>query len=387
LVCDIGPDETPIYFDGILDHADKMMRGALSALANGVYRAEERYISDCFQPMDIRIRVAVTIEDDSAVVDFTGTHPQIRGFKNSSLANTHSAVYAAFASFFPTDIPRNEGTFRSLRIIAPLGSLVNARPPAPLTMCTVFPAHEIMHGCWWALGQADPSRNIAGWGKNCFPVSSGSNSDGSTWVMYHWGGNSGAGAVRGRDGFNQMGTMVTLGGLVMPNAESYEQIYPVRVLRQEFRCDGGGAGEYRGGTGVEYEVEIETPAEHSFRSEGVGRPTGRGVEGGYDGAEGELHVTESGEDLELPQYALRQLGPIKLVIASAGGGGFGDPLMRDPAAVLRDVRDEVVTIGAAREIYGVVISQESRSFDEAATFALRKRKKGSLEHSNKRAEA
>ena len=104
---------------------------------------------------------------------------------------------------------------------------MNARPPAPLTMCTVFPAHEIMHMIWWALGQAVPERGIAGWGKNVFPVTAGRDADGATWVMYHWGGNSGAGAVDGRDGFNQMGPMITLGGLVIPNAETYEQLYPV----------------------------------------------------------------------------------------------------------------------------------------------------------------
>src|SRR5439155_1405803 len=81
------------------------------------------------------------------------------------------------------DLPRNEGTFRAVRIVAPEGTVVNAKPPAALTMCTVFPAQEIMHMVWNALGDAAPARAVAGWGKNAFPVSSGRDGDGDTWVM------------------------------------------------------------------------------------------------------------------------------------------------------------------------------------------------------------
>ena len=86
----------------------------------------------------------------------------------------------------------------SVEIIAPEGTLVNARPPAPLTMCTVFPAHEIMHMIWWALGQADPTRGSRRLGQERFPGDvRAAMPTARTWVMYHWGGNSGAGAVAG----------------------------------------------------------------------------------------------------------------------------------------------------------------------------------------------
>jgi N-methylhydantoinase B len=362
LVEQLAPEVAARYFEGILDHGDRRLRALLRALPDGTYRAEERFDNDCFEPADIRIRVALTITGDRLTVDFTGTHPQIRGFKNSSLANTYSAVYAGIASFFDADVPHNEGTFRAVKVIAPEGSLVNARPPAPMTMCTVFPAHEIMHACWWALGQADPARNCAGWGKNTFPVTSGMGADGRTWVMYHWGANSGAGAVRGRDGFNQMGPMITLGGLVIPNAETYEQLYPVRVRRQEMRADAAGAGQWRGGTGAEYDVELKSPAEYSFRGEGMGRPTGLGVEGGTDGKVACIAVTEgAGEPRTPPPYALWRLGPSRLTVSSPGGGGYGDPIDRDPAAVLRDVRDDVVTQREAEEVYGVVFDTGAHS--------------------------
>ena len=372
--CTTGIEEPGVfqYFDGILAHADRCLRAALGALPNGIYIAREQFDNDCFDDVVIPLVMTLTKRDDGLTVDFTGTAPQIRGFKNSSLANTYSAVYAGIASFFDADLPRNEGTFRSVRVIAPEGTVVNARSPAALTMCTVFPAQEIMHMMWKALGQAAPSRAVAGWGKNAFPVTSGRDSASAAWVMYQWGGNAGAGAVSGRDGFNQMGPMVTLGGLVLPNAETYEQLYPINVIRQEIRTDGGGAGKWRGGTGVVYEVNVMRPAEYSFRAEGLGRPTGIGVVGAGDGASSEVEfVREDGTLNRPPSFALVDEGPGTLRIRSAGGGGFGDPITRPIADVVRDVRDDVVSPRAAAELYGVVMAADLRSADYAATASCR----------------
>ncbi len=373
LAMDLGEVGVFVYFEGILAHADRCLRAALNELPDGVYRAGEQFDNDCFDDMVIPLCLTLTKTAGAMTVDFTGTAPQIRGFKNSSLANTYSAVYAGIASFFDADLPRNEGTFRSVQVIAPEGTVVNARAPAPVTMCTVFPAQEIMHMIWQALGQAAPARAAAGWGKNAFPVTSGRDGGGATWVMYNWGGNAGAGAVAGRDGFNQMGPMVTLGGLVLPNAETYEQLYPINVLRQEMRADGGGPGQWRGGTGVLYEVEIASAAEYSFRAEGLGRPTGIGVAGAGDGAGSAVAFTrQDGTVSTPPSFALLREGPGTLRIRSAGGGGFGDPLARPVAAVVRDVRDEVVTVAAAAAAYGVVMAPEGTTADAAATAALRR---------------
>jgi N-methylhydantoinase B len=365
-----GAQGTRALFDSILHHADTCLRSALARLPDGVYKSSERFDTDCFEAVNVALHATLTKRGDCMSVDFTGTDPQIRGFKNSSLANTYAAVYAGIASFFDSDIPRNEGSFRSITIIAPEGSLVNAKAPAPLTMCTVFPAHEIMHMVWWALGQAAPERAIAGWGKNVFPVTSG-HSDAGTWVMYHWGGNAGAGALAGRDGFNQMGPMVTLGGLVIPNAETYEQLYPVTVVRHELRTDGGGPGRYRGGTGVVYEIDMHVKAEYSFRGEGLTRPTGLGVEGAGAGRVGTMSLTaQDGTVTSPPPYALMSLDPLRLSIHSPGGGGFGNPLTRDADAVLRDVRDELVSVEEAAARYGVVIT-DSKAIDHGQTAALR----------------
>ena len=88
---------------------------ASTAWPHGIWRAEESIDNDCFEPIDGRIAVALTVEDGKLIVDFAGTSPQVRGFKNSSIANSYSAVYMALASFFEPDLPRNEGTFRQRR--------------------------------------------------------------------------------------------------------------------------------------------------------------------------------------------------------------------------------------------------------------------------------
>ena len=374
LAQELGTDQARACFAGILDYAEARFRAVIRALPDGTYRGEDRTDNDCFGPADIVTRVALTIAGDSLTVDFTGTDDQIRGFKNSSLANTVSGVYTALYSFFDADLPRNEGSFRGVTIIAPEGSVVNARPPAPMTMCTVFPAHDIIHACWRALGLAAPERALAGWARNVFGVTSGTKEGADEpFVMYHNNLAAGGGAIEGRDGFNQIGHLCTLGGLTIPNLEVYEQIYPVRYLRQEFRCDSGGAGRYRGGTGVDYALEVMVPALYSFRGEGLRTPSGYGVEGGHWGAAGAMLLSphDGSEPVEAPQFGLMQFGPLHYEAASPGGGGWGDPKTRDPQAVLADLRDGIISAQAAREIYAVVPGADGMSLDMAQTQVLR----------------
>ncbi len=360
LAQDLGPERALDAFDAVCDHAERRFRAGIAALPDGSWTAEEHWDDDCFGPADLYLRLKVTVSGDEITADFTGTDDQIRGFKNSGWVNTWSAVSMGLASFFEPDLPRNEGTFRAVTMIAPAGSIVNAKPPAPMTMNTVIPAHEIVHLVWRCLSQADPSRSLAGWGKNIFGVTAGSDPD-SPYVMYHWGAAAGGGATPERDGFNQIGHLVALGGLTLPDVEFVEHRYPVRYRRQEFRTDGGGAGQFRGGTGAEYEIDVLSAARWSFRGEGVGVPTGHGTEGGRFGAGGEMTLfpldpgnaaTENDERFVAPKYGLEEFGPVRMVARSPGGGGWGDPQKRDRAAVIRDVRDGVVSPDEAREIYG-----------------------------------
>lgn len=365
-------EEAVSVIEEVLAYAEKRMRVAIAALPDGEYWGHERTSSDCFDDLETIYRVKMTKAGDSLSFDFTGTGSQTKGFKNSSLSNTYSSVYLAVASFLDPDLPRNEGAFRAISITAPEGTVVNPLPPAAVTMCTTTPAHEIVHVCWMALSTADRSRAVAGWGKPMHPTTSGMGRDGQKFVMYHWNGTPGAGATVRRDGFNQMGQLPTLGGLLLPNVEDYEQLYPVIIHRHELRSDGGGAGKFRGGTGVEYVVEVAVDGQYSLRGEGIGELTGFGVEGATDGASSRLSMmANDGHVIDLPKWGLRDLPSGTIHIYSAGGGGFGDPLDRDVHAVLSDVRDCIVSRAAATEIYGVVFDEDVISVDFQKTEACR----------------
>tara|TARA_Y100001960_G_scaffold193529_2_gene202660 strand:- start:468 stop:2219 length:1752 start_codon:yes stop_codon:yes gene_type:complete len=367
-----GLSEGRQCFSGVLDHGDVLLRQAVSQLPDGVYEGESGLDDDCFEEVDLKISVKITIEDDQTTVDFSGTDSQIRGFKNSSLANTYSSVYSAFSTFFDTSIPRNEGTFRSVCVIAPEGSLVNAMQPAPMTMCTLFPAQHIVHAVWQALGKADPENACAGWGMCAFPLSSAAGYDGRMVTTYHWGGSPGGGAVSGRDGFPQVSAMSAFGALIIPNAEMSEQLFAIQVECQELRCDGAGAGMYRGGPGVRYVVDVLGPSEFSFRGEGLRVPRAYGTNGGTDGAINSLRLTPvDGAEFDAPTYGVRNVGPTRIELISGGGGGWGDPLDRPPELVLRDISDEIVSIKAAYEIYGVVVDSAKVHIDISKTQAQR----------------
>jgi N-methylhydantoinase B len=300
----------------------------------------------------------------------------------------------ATLAFLKPDVPRNEGTLRLLNVQAPEGSLVNARAPAPMTMNTSHCAHEIINAIWKAFARARPEWAIGGWGKTVHCVSSGLRpGTDARFILYHWHAYSAAGAVAERDGFHTMGGVNTLGGLVLPNVETYERTYPIRIQRYEIRTDSAGAGARRGGAGIHYRAEMLTEADYSFRGEGLGAPTGFGVNGGGAGAAGWLAVefaatldTSSPASAPIadaaqreraeppPRYGLRHLPALTIEILSPGGGGWGHPFERPPEQVLADVRDAVISPAAARELYGVVVCADLRDIDIAATTSLRKRR-------------
>lgn len=375
LVEEAGADRAGEFFEAVLDHAARRFRASLSRLPKGAWKAESPIDHDCFQPVDSVIAVTLSMGESGLIVDFEGTSPQVRGFKNSSIANSTSAVFMALLAFFEADLPKNEGAFRSVEIRLPEGSLVNARPPAPMTANTVYPANEIIQAVWRALAQALPERALAGWPKGVQVIMAGARPDGDRYVMHNFGSAGGSGAIEGRDGFNMIGSLITLGGLTLPNLEDYEQFYPVRFNRQEFRCDGGGPGRFRGGTGCDYEVEVFTPADYSIMIGGIpgGRAASFGVGGGKPGLTQEPTISVAdGRKIRPINCEVERLGPATYRTLTAGGGGYGDPKTRDPSSVLRDVRDGFVSVDAAEREYAVSITSDGRGIAGARTSQLRR---------------
>ncbi|MCK1668935.1 hydantoinase B/oxoprolinase family protein [Bradyrhizobium sp. 153] len=363
-------------FTLLLDWAEESFLAAIRKLKPGTYVGEDFFDHDCFEPIEARIKAAITIGADGVLVDFAGTSPQMRGFKNSSLANTRSAVLFGLVSFLGAHIPRNDGVFRRVRVEAPEGSLVNAKPPAPVTSATTYPAHQIIHAIWQALSPTAPELSCAGWSRISHCNTSGTDESGRYYVAYQWLAQPGAGAVKGRDGFNVMGQITTLGGLALPDVEDFETSYPFIVECQEFVTDGGGAGRYRGGTGAVATVKVRHSAEYSFRGEGNGNPTSFGVLGGHAAGVGSCSIKfEDGSSYAPPRFGVERLRPLTLTIKAAGGGGFGSPYQRPPEEVLNDVLDGIVSRENAEADYGVVLTGKDLYVDEQATRVRRQQLK------------
>ena len=169
-----------------------------------------------------------------------------------------------------------------------------------------------------------------------------------------------------------MGPVTTLGGLVLPNAETYEQLYPVHIHKYEMRCDAAGAGEFRGGTGIDYVADVRVAADYSFRSEGACGLTAFGINGGQSGKTGSLSLAAmDGTRIDAPQFGVRHLPPLRVTMASPAGGGFGDPRLRPPEKVLRDVADGLISLRHAHDVYGVAITGNPPRIDVRQTEVLR----------------
>ena len=360
-------------FADLLDWGETVMRKAIGTLPRGTWHGEDFLGTDCFAPTEAKVRVAVTADSDGLRCDFNGTDQQVRGFKNSPFTNTCSATYLAIVSTLGSHIPRNEGAYRPIKVIAPEGSVVNPRYPAAVTLCTTYPAHQIVHAIWKALGQALPEQACAGWSRASHCNTSGIDGAGRFFVAYQWLGMAGAGAVEGRDGFETMGHMATLGGLTLPDVETFEVDYPFHVHRHELRKDGGGPGRFRGGSGALVEVDVLVPAEYSYRGEGNGVATSFGAVGGLPGDKGSCTISfPDGSLYQPPQYGVERHRPLRLTISSAGGGGYGKPHTRNAERVRDDVRDGLVSVQAARESYCVVLGPAPDfPVDIEATAALR----------------
>ena len=370
---DTGVEGFATHCEAMLAYSERIVRAEIEAIPDGVYRGQDVMTKDGMSDAPATIAVTVTVKGSDVRVDFAGSSPQLRSYKNSSLSNTYSAVYVALSTMLGPDIPHNEGSYRMVTIVAPEGSVVNPKSPAPVTFSTVHPTYEIIHAIWRAFETVAPERVSAGWGKLVHPVTSGQRGESrELYVLYHMAAQPGSGAFAGRDGFDQIGQLQSLGAITMPNLEVYEQIYPVQFVKHEYRTDSAGAGLYRGGSGVEYAVRMKTPTQNNLRGEGLGARTGFGVHGGESGAPGELTaIDESGAAVILPDSGVADLPPCVLTVMSSGGGGWGDPYARPEAQVRRDVEDGLLSAPAARLEYGVVIDPITFAVDEPATVGLR----------------
>ncbi len=361
--------------DEIITRSEWAMREAIRKLPKGRY--ENECWSDGFDE-PIRIKVAVTIEDQDLFIDFDGSSPQSSRGINVVLNYTHAYASFALKAAVSPEVPHNEGAFRPVHVTAPPGSILNCLEPAPVASRHLV-GHFLPGVIFGAIAPAMPGKLMACgadpiwisvWhGK--WPVSQ----EPFTFSLFQCGG-TGARAIK--DGLNTTGFPSGVAGVP---AEVIESLTPLVQHQRELRTDSGGPGTYRGGLGQWTEISYRGDA-----SWGVSALVDRthfpatGLEGGKSGSSGEFLVNNT---IRPQPKALIPLAPgAHVQLNLPGGGGYGNPFQRHIDLVLNDVVNGYVSLEAAEREYGVVIrylgSQDQLVrlpqlyvIDEVATRALR----------------
>jgi N-methylhydantoinase B len=365
-------------YEDLMDYSERMMRSAIRDIPDGVYAAEtfiDGYLDDPDPARrDLKFAVTITVNGDELAVDLTGTSPQVsdRPINLPFEGTVDCAVWLTLRSILLDtavygDIPQNSGLTRPITIVAPKGTLANPIFPAPV-IARFSPGNQLADTVMKALAPAVPHQVSAGIGNLRVIAFSGVVKQ-QPWVhMEIFEGSYG-----GRYGLDGMDTVDTLYANTRNNPiEDIESHLPLRVDRYELRENMVAAGEWRGGVGS---VRAFTYlSDGGFSVEGDGqkhRPWG--FDGGSDGYPGELIMaTKDGTRIALPsKVPYRKAAPGDCLIAyGPSGGGYGDPFLRDPAAVLDNVLDGLLSSEVAREHYGVVIS--GSAVDVTATERMRK---------------
>jgi N-methylhydantoinase B len=298
------------------DYAERLATSALKAVPDGTYRFEDRLDDDGAGNTDLPIRVALTVQGGCIDVDFEGTADQTAGNVNCPLSVAAAAVYYVFRCLMPPQTPACAGSFRSIHVRAPEGSLLNARRPAAVAAGNVETSTRVVDVVCGALAPALPERIPAASHGSMNNVAMGSRAADRAWDYYEtMGGGMGAGPEGG--GLSAVQTHMT--NTRNTPIEAVEMAYPLRITRYALRRGSGGAGHRAGGDGLVREYEFLAPATVTVQTERR-RYAPWGLAGGGDGAKGENRLNGKA----LPGKATVEAQPgDRLTIATPGGGGWG----------------------------------------------------------------
>ncbi|CAB4365027.1 unannotated protein [freshwater metagenome] len=335
--------------------AGRRLRAEIAEWPDGTYEADVYVDSDPAGNEDIHIHVAVTVAGERLVIDFEGSdeRPHISAW--STFGNTRGNAIAQLASLVDPSIPKNEGFFDCIELKVPLGCCLNPREGRPVSSGTHHPGVEVGDAIAIAMSQIIPDRCAPQTYKFGSPRQMWGDCDPRTGTpFFDHGGEVSAGwvnAVKGVDGWGAL--TGSLGNLIKASAENNERLFPHVLRGRNFLTDSGGPGEFRGGCGSLFVKEVRTP---TYVNQYVvnRRHLHPGIAGGLSGAPDHCMV---GDEEAAPTVVNHLLDTgEQLVYRFGGGGGWGNPLDRDPAAVLDDVWDEYVSIEGARHDYGVVVT-------------------------------
>lgn len=337
VIREFGGETLSASIEAMLDTAERHARRIVSEWADGVYDGEAVLDDDGFDRKDIVVRARVTKQGSDVTIDLSGSDPQVTGFVNSSHANTQSAVTMAFAFLLDPDIAKNDGAFRPLTVTLKEGTIVWAREGAPVTMCTSHCSNEIIEAIIVALAKACPERVMGGWGRRLRIALTGTDPrTGRRFIWHMFQARPGGGGSAAGDGYSTIGEWHSAGGIKFGSIEVAETRFPLVFETHEYRPGSAGDGQYRGGYGGDMRLRVEAAGVTCANTAGEGVVHGaRGINGGQDGAPHDYTLLAPGAaPRKLKSKEVNVPVPTGSVIhvRSGGGGGWGDPALRDAAA-------------------------------------------------------
>lgn len=370
--------------EDLFDSSEQMVRSEIAAIPDGRYRGESTVFYDgVTDGSTMQIELAVTVQGNGITFDFSGSSPQTPGFVNAPHAATASALLLTLLMLINPEIPHNAGILRPIKIVNPEGSFLNARFPAATTFGNSITG-PISDAVFRAMAQALPERVTAGWNRFLGFAVTGDDPRYADHRRYadilFLSLKGGSGATHGADGFDHIGLINCAGGILAQDYEMFEIHNPHLLRKHEYLSDSAGAGQWRGGLGVETEFEmlgenvtgvafgdgIEEAA-RAFGFFGGGAGSGNAIVLTYpDGSQRRVKSKEIIRGIP-PGTVFHQL--------AGGGGGYGDAFDRPAERVAADVRAGVVSVQAAHKDYGVVIDASSGAVDAEGTAGLRARRK------------
>lgn len=367
---DYGADRVQAAVSDLMDRAEQLTRARLAEIPDGVYTFADYIDNDGIDLYTkVKIQCTLTVKGSNLHVDFEGTDPQVKGAANAAFSHAACVTYYCVRCVTDPTLPNNAGCFRPISVSLPKGTIVNPDHPAAVNArtMTVCRMTDVIFGC---LAQAVPER-VRACSSSMQGVSfSGRRAtDGSAYVYLELFC-GGMGARPTKDGIDYIETDIT--NMMNAPTEAVELEYPLRIHSMLLAEDSGGAGRHRGGLGMHKLFEVlEGPLEVTHRGDRhFTQPWG--LMGGMPGkswssiirrTDGSTHKVRSRE-----RFTLRAGDMLDCV--TAGGGGYGDPLLRPASSVAQDVRDHRVSREAAHETYGVVLDPAGDA-DVAATAARR----------------
>ncbi len=358
--------------DEILARSETVMRSRIQALEDGDYYAEGFMESTGTSPEPLVLRLKLSVKGDRLIADYTGTSPQTAGPTNVGPAMTMTSLCTIVKSFLDPGTPVNHGSFEPIEIISPPGTFINATYPAACGGMTEVKTLLDSVGST-VMGQAVPEMmvgDLKGGANHTYISGPDPHRDDDIYLLYEWIA-GGTGASEGHDGNNGVRNYTEGDFNSVHAVEVVESQYPIAVDRFEIRAGSCGDGKWRGGFGVRRDVRVKSDvgALSVLTDKCVIPPFG--VHGAKNGAGNHFVVIRDGEFLEpsavpgkVSGFPLRQEDVVRE--ESAGGGGYGDPLERDPDLVATDVRLGYFTADQADGRYGVILNADG-GVDEPAT--------------------